>query len=84
MFNCQTSRRRSIGHFWEFTGGKIEGDETPEECLRREMYEELQIHVEVGEFFVKVFMNMILVLFIYWYIGCRGKEIPYTQQSMMR
>ncbi|MGI9048751.1 MAG: NUDIX domain-containing protein [Rubrobacteraceae bacterium] len=33
---------------WELPGGKLEPDESPEECVAREILEELNLRVEVG------------------------------------
>ncbi len=44
--------KRGYGEFkggWEFPGGKIEPRETPEQALKREIMEELDTEVEVGE-----------------------------------
>lgn len=45
--------RRSAGHSaaggWEYPGGKIEPGETGEQCLHRELNEELRINAEIGE-----------------------------------
>ncbi len=39
-----------LPNLWELPGGKVEPNEAPEECLIREIKEEFDIHITVGEY----------------------------------
>ncbi len=43
-----------LGGMWEFPGGKREPDETFEQCVVRELHEELGIEAEAGELLASI------------------------------
>lgn len=50
---CQRPKGKSLAGFWEFPGGKLEEGESLQDCLKRELKEELDIEVAVGDFFME-------------------------------
>ncbi len=48
---AQRAKNDSLMGKWEFPGGKVEAGETLQQCLKRELFEELGIHADVGEYF---------------------------------
>jgi len=45
----QRNRNKHMGLKWEFPGGKVEANETLKEALTREIYEELNVDINVYE-----------------------------------
>ncbi len=50
----QRHAKSHLGGFWEFPGGKREVGETFEQCLVREIREELGVEISVGELFEEI------------------------------
>lgn len=48
---AQRNLKKSQGGLWEFPGGKIELNETPEEAIVREIKEELNMEIKCNNYF---------------------------------
>lgn len=46
---AQRGQTKTLAYKWEFPGGKIEKEETAKEALKREIVEEMECNIEVGE-----------------------------------
>jgi len=50
----QRPEGKDLAGLWEFPGGKQEEGESIKDCIVREIYEELDVHCEVGRFLLSV------------------------------
>ena len=54
VFICRRKAQKDLGGYWEFPGGKVEDKESYEKALKRELIEELGMHVEILDHFKTV------------------------------
>jgi 8-oxo-dGTP diphosphatase len=57
VFIAKRRAGKNLAGKWEFPGGKIEPGETPEEALARELSEEMDLRVSVGEFLCRAYFE---------------------------
>ena len=69
----QRSENMKLPLKWEFPGGKIEFGETEVDCIKREIYEELNIKIEVQEKLTTV---------VHQYSGFIIRLIPFTAEYL--
>ncbi len=68
---CQRPKFKEHPFKWEFPGGKIKNDETNEEALAREIYEELSINIINCEELISYnfdYKDLNKKVFIYFYL----------------
>ncbi|MET3682810.1 8-oxo-dGTP diphosphatase [Alkalibacillus flavidus] len=46
---AQRGNKSTLDYKWEFPGGKVEVDETPHDALKREIDEEFQCQISIGD-----------------------------------
>ena len=87
---------KHLAGFWEFPGGKVEKDETPENALIREVKEELNVNINnkciaplsFSEFDYKNFHLLLLLYICRRWVGepftMEENELKWVKPSMLR
>ena len=84
----QRSAESTLAGYWEFPGGKLEINESPEQCLARELHEEFGLKVSIGDFFMEsihAYDEKLVRLLAYWvpFIGTIDKMNDHDETRWM-
>lgn len=76
----------SLPLMWEFPGGKIEAQETPQQALERELQEELHVRAEIGEMVesTEYEYDFGIVTLTTFYCILHGSEPELTEHAAIR
>ena len=83
---ARRSSTMSLPGMWEFPGGKIARNESPEQALVRELEEELLCSAEIGEFIetTEHEYDFGIVILTTYYCSLTGDEPSLTEHSEIR
>jgi len=81
---AQRGRNKRFGWKWEFPGGKVRVHETPEDCLQREIKEELNLEIQIEKHFCTTYhqypdFNIELIAFWCSIVGGKLKLADHEQ-----
>jgi len=82
---AQRAPGENLAGKWEFPGGKLEPGETPKECLKREIREELDIEIEVLDFFdesIYAYNSGTIKLMAFWCQWISGDFTLYVHSNL--
>jgi 8-oxo-dGTP diphosphatase len=83
---AQRGRDQRFGRQWEFPGGKVRPNESPEECLRREIREELNLEVRVDQYVCTIhhrYPDFDIELVVFWCSIVSG-EVRLAEHEQIR
>lgn len=84
---AQRPKGKFMAGYWEFPGGKLEKDETPERALVRELKEELALDVEANclapfSFISHPYKDFDLLMLVYCCRIWHGDVVPQEKQAV--
>ena len=47
---AKRKKGKTLENYWEFPGGKVENNESETDCLKREMYEEFGVEINISKY----------------------------------